>query len=67
MSQKREEYRDPDYGQFQPVRSHGNENETRKSPEMKSEPKPVETRIEAIRRIVDREFQKGFNSLFIIQ
>lgn len=59
MSQKREEYYDPDYCQFQPVRSQCESN-TKKSPEIKSEAKvkPSETRIEAIRRIIDREFQK---------
>ncbi|XP_055309470.1 YEATS domain-containing protein 2 [Sitodiplosis mosellana] len=63
MSQKRGEYCDPDYGQFQPVRTHG-ENDTRKSVETKYEAKakPTETRIEAIRRIVDREFQKELTS-----
>lgn len=63
MSQKREEYHDPDYEQFQPVRSQA-ENVTKKSPETKSEvkSKPPETRIEAIRRIVDREFQKELNT-----
>lgn len=59
MSQKREEYCDPDYGQFQPVRSQG-VSDTKKSPETKTEvkSKPIETRVETIRRIIDREFQK---------
>lgn len=63
MSQKREEYCDPDYGQFQPVRLQ-RESSTKKSPETKAETKakPTETRVEAIRRIVDRELQKELAS-----
>lgn len=60
MSQKREEYCDPDYGQFQPVRSQYASDIQKKSPETKSEVKikPTETRIQTIRRIIDKEFQK---------
>lgn len=64
MSQKRKEYCDPDYSQFQSPVHAKVENETKKSPETKAgtKAKSTETRIEAIRRIVDREFQKELTS-----
>lgn len=63
MSQKREEYHDPDYGQFQPVYSQA-ESDTKKTTETKSDakPNPFETRNEAIRRIIDREFQQELHN-----
>lgn len=62
MSEKHviEEYCDPDYSQFVPVRSQVEPNETKKNPETKNVPKvkTQETRIEKIRRIIEREFQQ---------
>lgn len=61
MSQKRsiEEYHDPDYSQFQPNQSKPNESQSKTSPELRQNPKEncQETKIEKIRRVIEREFQ----------
>lgn len=66
MSEKHvfEAYHDPDYSQFEPVRSQLEINDTKTGPETKNiaKGKPSETRIEAIRRIIEREFQQELNN-----
>lgn len=58
MSQKRsfEEYHDPDYSQFQPSRS---QPEPKSGAEVKTNvtANSAESRIEAIRRVIEREFE----------
>lgn len=58
------EYRDPDYVQFQPANSQDDDKKDDNTPDTKqaTEEQPKDGRIAAIRRIIEREFQKELTS-----
>lgn len=59
-NRSQEQYRDPDYSQFQTSQSQTNDNNCDKHPNDKQDAKPksTESRREAICRVIEREFQR---------